>query len=116
FDIADLGNPVWTKSLNTGRGYEIQIKDNFAFVSASYNGLYAYDITSFEDPQFIGRYITPGDVRAALLNDKLLFCADYYCGLTVFEFDQCKLLEIENEMYNISCYGECDGNILISGV
>jgi hypothetical protein len=116
YDISDLSNPVWLRGLNNSRGYEIQIWDNLAVVSSGYDGIYVYDITRFEDPQFIGRYITPGDVRALVLNDKLMYCADYYCGVTVFEFDQCKLLEIENEKQNISCYGDCDGSIQITGV
>ena len=115
-DFSDLSNPVLTEYLNTARGYDIQIRYPFAFVSAGYVGLYVFDIHHFEQPEKIALYESPGEIRHIALTDKLIFCADYECGMSIFRFDPCELLSLETEINDISCHGMCDGKIQIMDV
>ena len=116
FDITDLSNPVYIDDLNTSRGYNISIRNQFAYVSAGYGGLYIYDISQFDNPEYIARYLPPGDVRQTIFSGNLIYCADYYCGVTVFEFDPCLLLDINSNSKNNKCFGYCEGSIEITNV
>lgn len=116
YDISNLSNPAYIKDLNTSRGYDIHIKNQFAVVAAGYVGLYIYEISQFNAPKFIALYNTPGDIKTVTLARELLYCSDYYCGVSIFEFDQCSLLKLNAQTFENKCFSDCEGSIVINNV
>ncbi|HHH53008.1 MAG TPA: hypothetical protein ENK91_05065, partial [Bacteroidetes bacterium] len=115
-DISNIDSISVVKYINTKRGHSLHINDNIAYVSSGYNGLRIFNITEIDNPVEIGYYDTPGEVRDLVLSDGHIFLADGNSGMSIIDFDICSTLKINSTQKNISCYGQCDGNIQISNI
>jgi len=115
-DISNIDSISVVKYTNTGRGHSLFIKDSIAYVSAGFNGLIIFNITDIANPVEIGYYDTPGRVNDLVLSDNHIFLADYDSGMSIIDFDICATLNINYKLQDISCNGQCDGNIRITGI
>lgn len=116
FDMSNPAEPVLVKDLNTARGYDINILDQIALVSAGYNGMFLYNIIDFQNPKTIQQYMSPGEVKATIYADKHVYFAEYTCGMGIFELDPCMLMKVKSFQKNNRCFESCDGSIEIPEV
>jgi hypothetical protein len=115
--VLDVSNPEMipiVKYLNSGRGYNTLIHENFAYISGGYEGMFVYDITDPGDPVKITSFDTPGHVYDVFAENNYVYLADYYAGFVILK--KCPRFTVSADYDYVRCYGQCNGWIEIKNV
>jgi hypothetical protein len=115
--VLDVSNPEMipiVKYLNSGRGYNTLISENFVYISGGYEGMFVYDITDPGDPVRVTEYNTPGHVYDVFVENNYVYLADYNAGFDILK--KCSLITFSFSFHSVRCFGQCNGWIEIKNV
>jgi hypothetical protein len=115
--VLDVLNPEMipiVKYLNSGRGYNTLINENFAYISGGYEGMFVYDITDPGDPVKITSFDTPGHVYDVFAENNYVYLADYNAGFNILK--KCPRFTVSTDYDFVRCFGQCNGWIEIKNV
>ncbi|MFO7651815.1 MAG: hypothetical protein R6X13_10810 [bacterium] len=94
-DVSDPANlRLMTTIALTGDASKVRLAGARAFVALEQGGVAVVDVADTANLEWVGWYDTPGSAYGLALDLPYVVVADYYCGVTVLEYEPIGLAEM----------------------
>ncbi len=87
FDISNISNPYLINRISFQQFTNcVLIKENYAFVTNEWNGIWIYDISDPHNPQIVNNIVPGGQTLHLWIEGNLLYvAAGLFCGLRIYD-------------------------------